>query len=280
MTGGEQFAFVLQTDQEVFTNAPDIDVTTALPALGEPAGDWDAEIRDYWEGGGVSVTQAPAGTTQPGTAGTASPEATAMPEAASTASPEATAMPATTGTVSPEATALPGGAITPAEMQGVVLASEVLGSTISVGTGGEVEIQPQGTGTPEAATSVPAGTSTAMPEGTTTLGTGGDDQDQVTDATIDDVVVDVTSGDILYVVLMAAFSDGERWIPVPLDQFSWDAGNETFILDVNPAMYSDAPFFPDGQYPSMMTEGWDSDYSSFWQSGGSGTGGAEATATP
>ncbi|HSB00215.1 MAG TPA: PRC-barrel domain-containing protein, partial [Anaerolineales bacterium] len=45
MTGGEQNAFILQTDQDVFANAPDVDVNTILPALGEPAADWDLEIR-------------------------------------------------------------------------------------------------------------------------------------------------------------------------------------------------------------------------------------------
>ena len=34
MTGGEQNAFILQTDQEIFNNAPDVDVNAILPPLG------------------------------------------------------------------------------------------------------------------------------------------------------------------------------------------------------------------------------------------------------
>jgi hypothetical protein len=260
MTGGEQYAFILQADQEIFTNAPDIDVSTVLPAQGEPAGDWDAEIRNYWEGGVVPGTPSTDGTAEPNVTGTAGPDTTG------TASPETTALPATTGTLSPDATAVPEG-LTTGELQGIVLATELLGSNVTVGSNGGVEGADLGTGT-------------AMPEGTATLETGGEAQDQVSDATIDDVIVDVTSGDILYLVLNAAFSDGERWIPVPLDQFSWDAVNGTFVLNLDQPTFSNAPFFPDGQYPGTMTEGWDSDYSSYWQNPGSDSGGADATATP
>jgi sporulation protein YlmC with PRC-barrel domain len=237
MTGGEQYAFILRTDQEIFNNAPDIDVNAILPALGEPTNDWDIDIRNYWEGGVVPGTQS-AGTAMPETTGTASLDATATPDESGT---------------------------TTAALQGVVLASELLGSDISVGSMGEItengdqaQTQAVGTGTPEA---------TTMPSTTTTpdTGTAGDEQDQVTTATIDDVIVNVDTGDVMYIVISSSFDDGDRWIPIPLSSFQWEANAGAFILNTDQAMLQDAPFFADGQYPDTTVDGWDSDYSSYWQ---------------
>jgi hypothetical protein len=44
--------------------------------------------------------------------------------------------------------------------------------------------------------------------------------------TIEDAIVDIDTGDILYIVVNAAFDEGERWIPIPLSFFQWDATNK------------------------------------------------------
>jgi sporulation protein YlmC with PRC-barrel domain len=224
-TVGDRYAFILQTDQETFDNAPDIDVNSILPPQGEAADDWDIDIRNYWQSGVIPGT--------PSTDGTAVPDMTA--------------------TVSPDATAMPGDGTT-SELRGVVLASELLGANITIGTNGEV-MDGQTVGTPAA---------TAMPDATATLSTDLDDTNQVTDASVDDVIVNIDTGEILYIVLDAAFPDGDRWIPVPLDQFNWDATNGSYLFDADRSMLRDAPYFEDGLYPDMSVDGWDSDYSTYW----------------
>jgi hypothetical protein len=80
----------------------------------------------------------------------------------------------------------------------------------------------------------------------------------------------------------ATLDEGERWIPIPLSFIQWDAANGAFVINANPAMFREAPFFENGQYPDTTAAGWDSEFDTFWQSGGSGTGtgtGAETTAT-
>jgi sporulation protein YlmC with PRC-barrel domain len=227
---GDENAFILQTDQETFENAPDVDVNAILPPLGEPADDWDIDIRNYWQSGVVP--------------GTPSADGAAVPDMTATVSPDATAVPDT------------GDTTMVSELQGVVLASELLGFNITVGTGGVVTDN-QVVGTPAA---------TAMPDATATLSTDTDldTEGQVTDVAIDDVIVDIDTGEILYIVINSIFEDGERLIPVPLSQFDWDANNGAFVLDVDSTLLQDAPFFADGQYPDMTVEGWDSDYSVYW----------------
>lgn len=46
-TGGQQYAFVLKGDVDLFRTAPDFDLST-LPPMGQPADDWDVVIRVFW----------------------------------------------------------------------------------------------------------------------------------------------------------------------------------------------------------------------------------------
>jgi hypothetical protein len=98
------------------------------------------------------------------------------------------------------------------------------------------------------------------------------------------MIVDTDAGEILYFVLNAAFAEGERWIPVPLGMFQWDAATQGFMLGGDGAMIQNAPFFQDGQFPDTTTSGWNSEFDTFWQNsgsaGGTGSTGAQATATP
>jgi sporulation protein YlmC with PRC-barrel domain len=80
-TGGN--AFILLADPEFLNNAPDVDLEAVVPGMGQPAGDWDADIRNFWDTGtlpgGTESTPAASGTADTGTstAGTAVPETTA-----------------------------------------------------------------------------------------------------------------------------------------------------------------------------------------------------------
>lgn len=97
-TAPSKNAFTLMVDQSAFTNAPTFDLTT-LPALGEPAGTWDADIQTYWQNfQGTSATEMP--------------------------TPAMTDTPATTATPS---------ASMQAGLQGVMRASDLLGYKLQFG---------------------------------------------------------------------------------------------------------------------------------------------------
>jgi sporulation protein YlmC with PRC-barrel domain len=94
-TNNSQGAFVFQGDAQKLAGAPEFS-SGMLPALGQPAGDWDASIRSYWgesgSGATSSITETPAVTTT---------------------------------------TQAPGSETAVSNMQGVVLASQVIGFSIS-----------------------------------------------------------------------------------------------------------------------------------------------------
>jgi sporulation protein YlmC with PRC-barrel domain len=234
---GDQNALILQVDQESFENAPDFDVSAILPGRGEPAGDWDADIRNYWETGALPAT--------------ATPEGTAATDATATVSPDATA----------EATETPG----VVELQGVALASDVLGSTVTLPPSqGESQDtgrdQEQATATP--GTPPEQATATVDPA----IATAATDPDVIDfNGVIEDMIVDTDAGDILYVVVSAAFDEGDRWIPVPLRVFQWDAANEAFIINADAARVQDAPFFEADSWPDTSIGGWEDEFEAFWQ---------------
>ncbi|HEY3476812.1 MAG TPA: PRC-barrel domain-containing protein [Anaerolineales bacterium] len=213
---GDENAFILQADQALFENAPDVDLSATLPGRGEPAADWDVDIRTYWETGALP--------------------ATAVADATATLGPDNTATPEATETL---------GAT---ELQGVVLASDVLGSAVALNAGqGEVQEQATATVDPTMATA-----------------TAGPDVADF-DGVLEDMIVNIDAGDILYAVVNAAFDEGERWIPIPLRAFQWDAANETFVINADPAMVQEAPFFEDDSWPDTTVEGWDDEFEAFWQ---------------
>jgi sporulation protein YlmC with PRC-barrel domain len=240
-TGGQQNAFILQTDLDTFRNAPDFDLSANFPQMGQPVGDWDADIRNFWQSGGATAKDTP------------SPDGTAVPDRTATISPDGTTMPEGSPTAgADQGTATPGGAT----LQGVMLASEVLGSTISLGVQGQAQGQDQG-------------------QATATAGTDQDTAQGDLSATINDLIVDTDMGDIQYIVLSTHIDNAERWIPVPLALFQWDPANGSFILNANTTMLQNAPFFENGQFPDITAEGWNSEFDTFWQNNG-----AEATSTP
>lgn len=220
---GDQNAFILQMDQELFQNAPDVDIDDTLPGRGEPAGDWDVDIRNYWETGALPATTVP--------------EETAAADATATAVPEATETPGV------------------ADLQGVALASDVLDSTVILSPGQEQATATPGTAAEQATATVDPALATA---------TAGPDIADF-DGGIEDMIVNIEAGDLLYVVVNADFDEGDRWIPIPLRVFQWDAANEAFVINADPAMVRDAPFFEEDAWPDMTIEAWDDEFEAFWQ---------------
>ena len=238
-TGGESNAFILQSDQEIFNNSPDVDLGAILPEVGQPANDWDAEIRAYWESGVVPST----------------------PDAAATIDPNLTATSAP-AEATPEATA--GATDSTATLEGVVLASDVLGESIHLspgqGQGQESNNSGAGTGQETATPATEQATATVDPNQGSGQGVGN------FEGTLDDIIVDIATGDILYLVVSTTLNDDERWIPVPLLFFQWDSENSELLLNVNPAAISDAPFFLEDEFPNTSVEGWSADFDTFWDS--------------
>src|SRR5215216_6722012 len=73
---GQANAFVFQGDQEMLKNASSTDVTSMLPERGQSAADWDADVRNFWQNGGVGGTTG-TGTGTQAVSGTAVPNTTA-----------------------------------------------------------------------------------------------------------------------------------------------------------------------------------------------------------
>ncbi|HJQ14940.1 MAG TPA: PRC-barrel domain-containing protein [Anaerolineales bacterium] len=265
-TGGQENAFILQSDVEVFRNAPDFDLGANLPQAGQSAADWDADIRTYWESGGAAG----------GTANTpAAGETPAVEMTATAATPDAGEATATgdagqgTGLATETLAAdqgtgenLAGGQ----DLKGVVLASDVLDSSITLSPGeGQATAEPNATADPNATTDPNV---TADPNAIAATG-----QEQGEDAgniqsTIDDLIVAVDTGKIQYFVVNVTLGEGRRWIPVPLSSIQWDAANSVFVINANPATFQEAPFFENGQYPDTTLSGWNSEFDTFWQSNG------------
>lgn len=252
--GASETSFVLTADAEMLTNAPDVELDSVLPEIGETVDDWDIDIRNFWETGVLPEATQPAVDATATTTG----DATALPEMTATSA---------SGTGSGTGG---GQGLGHDKLQGVMLASDVLGVTITIGQGqaGEAPGLADATATVDAVATVDL---TASPEATatTTTGTGagtGTDNQGPTEATIEDIIVDPDTGGILYLVLNSLFDDGERWIPVPLSTLRWDADNQSFLFVANANALLNAPFFQADQWPDTSVDGWDSDWQSFWQS--------------
>lgn len=228
--GAPENAFILLADQETLENAPDVDINDVMPDWGIPANNWDADIRNFWETG-------------------------VLPTSTNTPSADATAVPEMTATVNPGTTDQ-GQAM---KLQGVMLASDVLGSFITIAADGQVQGQVDAT-----AQATAAPDTTPQVDVTPTLSTSTTGLND-TQAMVDDVIVDPESGEIQYLVLDVAFDDGQRWVPVPLRFIQWDPTNEYFVVRVDSAALQEAPFFEAGEYPVMIDDNWDTDYNSYWQ---------------
>jgi sporulation protein YlmC with PRC-barrel domain len=104
----DETAFIVQATEEELERAPEFD-PDLLPELGEPAVDWDADIESFWVGGVTTTEETPVATE----VGTEEPVAT-------------------------EAVTEEPGAAVEAELQGVILASDLLGMTIRNSDGDDI----------------------------------------------------------------------------------------------------------------------------------------------
>jgi sporulation protein YlmC with PRC-barrel domain len=186
-----QGAFIFQGDTQKLSGAPAF-TQDILPPLDQPAADWDSAIRSYWGESGTSST----GST------------TEMPTVAATQ--------VTTPTTG-SSTTTPG-------LQGVILASKVIGFSISPNN------QPI--------------------------------------ASVEDVIVDVNTGDLKYVVLSVSGIQGlnNMLIPIPPQVLGYDTQNQTFTINVDPQALQNAPNFAQGNFPLTTEPNWDANIQSFWQS--------------
>lgn len=83
---------------------------------------------------------------------------------------------------------------------------------------------------------------------------------------VNDVLVDMKSCEIKYVVLSASSTaTGEKLIPLPLKILGWDATNKAFIPNVDPQALLQAPVFEAGKYPPTITPDWDANLRSYWE---------------
>jgi hypothetical protein len=177
------------------------------------------------------------------------------------------------------------------QMQGVMLASDILGASVMVSPQGNDQGTGTGTGaetsTPAAgavSTDTPAAggdTGTATAEAGTGMGTGTGDFSQ---GTVEDMIIEPQTGDMQYLVV--SFGTEDTWIPIPIGFLRWDATSNGFVLMVNANALQNAPSFSSDQFPDTSMSGWDQEFSTFWQSnGGTGTGNGSggvtvSTATP
>lgn len=275
---GQQNAFILQTDTDTFKNAPVIDPKN-IPQIGDSPDSWDISFRKYWSGSGAA-----SGNSTPAAAGTATDMTATATSSASGTSTETSTPTESAGTS--QGTGNGQGATS---IQGIQLASKVIGAKIAVGA------QALGTATPEAAgTSTGAATATSGPGGSAATSTpsatgaatatpsasGASSAKTNLNASINDLIVDAASNNLLYIVVKANVSDGDHLILVPLRLFSWDSDNQTFVLNLDAATLQSAPSFKENEFPDMTTPGWSDQFDTFWKSNGSGGTGTAATATP
>jgi sporulation protein YlmC with PRC-barrel domain len=87
-------------------------------------------------------------------------------------------------------------------------------------------------------------------------------------ATVDDVIIDVETGEILYAVILVDLQGaGQRLIPIPLDPslIGWDAVNSNFTLSVDLVALSGAPSYEAGSLPDTQQTDWDAELREFWE---------------
>ena len=78
---------------------------------------------------------------------------------------------------------------------------------------------------------------------------------------IEDLVIDMESGNVAYAVLSFGGSSGvigfrDKWIAVPLQLLKLKPGEGTIILNVNKDDLEDAPGFKKGNWPNAITTEW------------------------
>ncbi|HZD55230.1 MAG TPA: PRC-barrel domain-containing protein [Anaerolineales bacterium] len=197
-----QNAIILDVTKDQMEQAPEFN-PDMLPDFGQPTDDWDAEIQSFWSGG----------------AGMSS-EGTGTPVATETTQP--TEVPQATATEAPQSTQSSQPNV--AELQGVVLASDLIGIGIQSADGTDI-------------------------------------------ASVQDVIVDPSNGDLQYLAISVSGIEeiNGKLVLIPLQAFGLDVQNQVLVLKVDPQVLAGAPTFEEGQLPDTTQADWDADIRSYWQ---------------
>lgn len=92
-------------------------------------------------------------------------------------------------------------------------------------------------------------------------------------ADVADVIIDPENGQISHLVLSVGgfLGIGDRFVPVPWDsaEFQMDGEQLVLVIDADQTRLEEAPGFESrNEFPSTEEEGWESEFDSYWQSGG------------
>ena len=84
--------------------------------------------------------------------------------------------------------------------------------------------------------------------------------------TIEDIMLDISTGKIRYAVLSSGgfLGMGDRLFAVPWSAFKLDAEHKRFILDVDAERLKAAPGFDKGEWPNMADSTWNSTVESYY----------------
>jgi sporulation protein YlmC with PRC-barrel domain len=286
---GSQNCLALTVDAATLSGAPAFDAST-LPAQGQPAMGWDADLSSYWANpsSGGTGTGTGVGTETPSAGGTSATAVPSTTSSADTGLATATMTTSSSGSGTGTGNGLGNNA---QQMQGVMLASDILGATVTVSPQGNDQGAGSGSGTGTGLeTSTPeAGATAATATSDTSAGSGtGSGASDFSSGTVEDMIVEPQTGDVQYLVV--SFGTSTDWIPLPIGFLRWDSSTNGFVLMVNQNALQNAPTFAPDQFPDTSMSGWDQEWSTYWQSnggtgasGGTGSGGisiSTATATP
>lgn len=255
------YLLVNVSTDNILKNAP----TISSSVLNNLTPGWDATYSAYW------AAQAPSGAGANGTGGTG----TEVP-----GSGMMTETPAAGGASS---TMTPGGTLD-------VLSSNLLGMSVIAGT--NVNTTGSGAGMSSTETSGAGMAATETPPGsgmtgTETSGASSTIMPGQTIGSISDLILNLDSGNLTYVVIAGNGSAGlnSNLFPVPPQLFTFDTTAKTATFNQATSVLISAPNFSPGQLPNTSASGWDAQLKSYWQGfmgagTGSGAGGGMSTETP
>jgi hypothetical protein len=288
-TGLQNCLALAGIDTTTLDNAPTFD-TTMLPAHGQSAIGWDTNFSNYWANPGAGTGGTGTGTgLETSTPSTGTANATAVPTTTSsigTGTGLETSTPAS-GTGIGTGSGMGTGA---QQMQGVMLATDILGATVTVSPQGNDQGTGTGTGTGLETSTPASGTGSSLETSTPASGTGsgtgtGTTTGDFSTGTADDLIIQPLTGNLQYLVV--DFGTQSNLIPLPIGFLRWDSTTNGFVLMVSPNALQNAPTFSPDQFPDTSMSGWDQEWSTYWQNNGgmgigtgTGSGVSVATATP
>ncbi len=89
-----------------------------------------------------------------------------------------------------------------------------------------------------------------------------DNQEEV--GTVDDVMIDLDTGKVRFIVITFNLDDIESRIPLPVALLGCDTGDETFVVLMDTDTVRGAPTFTDNEFPDTRSPDWDVDFLDYW----------------